>query len=266
VRKGNFTFNDEFDDVSGQAKAFIHGCLEVNPDRRLNATKALDHGWFGGVVSRRSERPLSAGMLRRMSGFHAEGLLKKAALMAIAREADDDTIDRLRMIFQALDADHTGTLSLAELQAGMTQAGIANDKLAGLVQFAEGGRVDYSTFLAATMDRRVYLQEDACWAAFSLFDSDGDGRITMRDLLDVFSSAEDVLGREALESVLGEVDLGGKGSVDFNEFMAMMQAVRDATPCPSVARPSSAASMRSLAPSSIIEFVGDVEEEDEEWV
>lgn len=268
VRRGSFTFNDEFEDVSEQAKLFINGCLELNPDARLTATGALDHVWLCRAVPWHSlfpgsERPLSAGMLRRMSGFHAEGLLKKAALLAIAREADDDMIRRLRLTFESLDTDRTGTLSLAELQAGMTQAGIADDKLAGLVQFAEGGRVDYSTFLAATMDRRVYLQEDACWAAFSLFDSDGDGRITLRDLVDVFNSAEDVIGREALESVLGEVDLGGKGSVDFKEFMAMMQAVRDATPCSSVARPSSAASARSFAAASIIE--GD-EEEEEEWV
>lgn len=266
VRTGKFTFNDEFEDVSGQAKEFIHGCLEISPDRRLTATKALDHAWLGGAAPWcSSERPLSAGMLRRMSSFHAQGLLRKAALMAIAREADDEMIDRLRRTFETLDADRTGTLSLAELQAGMSQAGLADDKLAGLVRFAEGGRVDYSTFLAATLDRRVYLQEDACWAAFSLFDSDGDGRITLSDLVDVFNSAEDAIGREALESVLGEVDLGVRGFVDFKEFMVMMQALRDVTPCPSVARPSSAASIRSFAPTSIIEAFGE-EEDEEEWV
>ena len=34
---------------------------------------------------------------------------------------------------------------------------------------------DYTEFLAAAMDKKLYLQRDFCWAAFSLFDQDGSG-------------------------------------------------------------------------------------------
>jgi len=44
------------------------------------------------------------------------------------------------------------------------------------------GAINYTEFLAASLDRRAYLREDVCWTAFSVFDLDGDGRISVEDL------------------------------------------------------------------------------------
>ena len=36
------------------------------------------------------------------------------------------------------------------------------------------GNIDYTEFLAATLDKRMYIQEDVCWSAFRVFDRSVD--------------------------------------------------------------------------------------------
>merc|ERR1712093_971391 len=50
------------------------------------------------------------------------------------------------------------------------------------------GKIDYTEFVAATMDKRSYIQEDACWSAFRLFDADGNGVITLDELRQLLSA------------------------------------------------------------------------------
>ena len=40
------------------------------------------------------------------------------------------------------------------------------------------GVIDYTEFLAATLDKKAYIQEDVCWSAFRVFDRNGDGVLT----------------------------------------------------------------------------------------
>lgn len=44
------------------------------------------------------------------------------------------------------------------------------------------GRVSYSEFLAATLNRKFYLNENRMREAFARLDVDGDGRITLENM------------------------------------------------------------------------------------
>ena len=39
------------------------------------------------------------------------------------------------------------------------------------------GQIDYTEFIAATLDSQVYLREEYLMAAFNMFDTDGSGKI-----------------------------------------------------------------------------------------
>merc|ERR1712087_255606 len=89
------------------------------------------------------------------------------------------------------------------------------------------GQIDYTEFLAATLDKKLYLQEDVCWSAFRLFDKNGDGKISKDELKQVLheggSDIADAIGKE-LEAIMSDVDANGDGEIDFQEFMAMMRS------------------------------------------
>lgn len=58
--------------------------------------------------------------------------------------------------------------------------------------------------------------------AFSLFDRDGDGSISSRELGTVMRSLGQNPTEAELQSMVAELDTNGSGTVDFPEFLALM--------------------------------------------
>ncbi|KAE9445816.1 hypothetical protein C3L33_22294, partial [Rhododendron williamsianum] len=58
--------------------------------------------------------------------------------------------------------------------------------------------------------------------AFSLFDKDGDGCITVEELATVIRSLDQNPTEEELEDMITEVDADGNGTIEFKEFLNLM--------------------------------------------
>ncbi|KAF0907267.1 hypothetical protein E2562_015769 [Oryza meyeriana var. granulata] len=58
--------------------------------------------------------------------------------------------------------------------------------------------------------------------AFSLFDKDGDGTITSKELGTVMRSLGQEPTEEELREMVAEVDADGSGSIDFDEFLSLL--------------------------------------------
>ncbi|CAD5123113.1 DgyrCDS11487 [Dimorphilus gyrociliatus] len=58
--------------------------------------------------------------------------------------------------------------------------------------------------------------------AFALFDKDGDGVITTKELGTVMRSLGQNPSDTELQDMINEVDVDGNGTIDFNEFLSMM--------------------------------------------
>eukprot|EP00092_Neocalanus_flemingeri_P009708 GFUD01010456.1.p1 GENE.GFUD01010456.1~~GFUD01010456.1.p1 ORF type:complete len:176 (+),score=62.40 GFUD01010456.1:114-641(+) len=65
-------------------------------------------------------------------------------------------------------------------------------------------------------------QVETSMEAFKLFDQDGDGTITTEELRDVMNSLGRNPTQEELKDMINEMDVDGNGTIDFTEFMAMM--------------------------------------------
>ncbi|GAV57538.1 EF_hand_5 domain-containing protein [Cephalotus follicularis] len=58
--------------------------------------------------------------------------------------------------------------------------------------------------------------------AFSLFDKDGDGCITIEELATVIKSLDQTPTEEELQDMIREVDADGNGTIEFEEFLNLM--------------------------------------------
>ena len=58
--------------------------------------------------------------------------------------------------------------------------------------------------------------------AFALFDKDGDGTISTKELGTVMNSLGQKPTSAELEAMIKEIDTDGNGEIDFDEFLAMM--------------------------------------------
>merc|ERR1740121_2114531 len=186
--------------------------------------------WTG--VSRATNAPLPTNFVPRLRRFRCRSKFSKAVLHVIASQLNEGQIKGLRETFLSLDNNGDGLLTLAELKNGLSQAGIT-DLPQDLKQIMEGidadgsGVIDYTEFLAATIEKRLYIQEDVCWTAFRVFDMNGDGKITPNELRMVLNNGnmESVVDINATAELLKEVDRNGDGAIDFKEFMGMMRGM-----------------------------------------
>merc|ERR1711865_1287891 len=154
---------------------------------------------------------------------------KKVALHVIASQLGEEQIKTLRDTFMKLDSNGDGKMTVAELKEGISKAGLKEippDLKAIMDDIdADGsGEIDYTEFLAATLDKKTYMQEDVCWNAFKNFDRNNDGKISQEELKIVLgdTSVQNVCSAEVAE-ILKSYDGNGDGVIDFQEFMMLMR-------------------------------------------
>jgi len=229
VRLGNFSFNaTDWKSISEDAKILIRMLLKMNPKDRYTAEQCLNHEWIKNLAPKGTEANLDQKFVSNLRLFRSQNKLKKAALQCIAGQLPDSHIKQLRDTFMALDSNGDGNLTLAEMKEGLKRA---FDKIPDDLQQimedidADGsGCIDYTEFLAATLDKKLYTQEDMCWSAFRVFDKNGDGKISQDELKEVLGD-EDIQSEfhTSLAELMKQIDENGDGMIDFSEFMAMMR-------------------------------------------
>jgi len=229
VRAGKFSYApEEWDQISADAKDLVTNLLWMDPVARCNAEQALSHKWTKEQAP--SASTIRLDVVSNLRKFQGQNMLKKAALHFIAGQLDTKQIRQLRETFEALDDNGNGQLTVAEMRDGISRMGLTEipDDLTQLMNSMDtdgSGVIDYTEFLAASLDKKMYLQRDVCWQAFSLFDRDGSGTISKEELRLVLgeSEVEGSLGSKAVADLLLDIDCNGDGMIDFDEFMTMMK-------------------------------------------
>ena len=106
-------------------------------------------------------------------------------MTAIAVQSCPHDVRNLKEIFIALDTNGDGSLSFREIEEGLKRLHICNKEqiMAHLreVDTDLSGSIDYTEFLAATMDPSQNLRRKYLRAAFDMFDTDGSGSIDYRE-------------------------------------------------------------------------------------
>lgn len=110
-------------------------------------------------------------------------------------------------------------ISFDELQNGLGERENAEELLQILkaADTDDSGTINYTEFLAATMDAQTFLREDYLKTAFQLFDKDNSGSIDKSELGILLSGEEfkDVYTEAQLNAAISEVDENGDGEIDF---------------------------------------------------
>ena len=187
-------------------------------------------------VSRGKE--VSAQNLENMQRFCKSNKLKKLAIHISASHLSAPEVLRMKEMFELIDKDKSGVVSLAELKQAMQElmttggyrarAAIPQDveRLMEMLDVDGTATISYPEFIAAMTDRKHYTTDSTCLAVFRSFDRNGDGHINRAELSQALRSESfkdlDFNLFPAIEEVLAS-DKDGDGTLDFEEFKAMMK-------------------------------------------
>jgi len=148
-------------------------------------------------------------------------------LTAISVQASPDDIKELKNLFMSLDKNGDGSLTLDELREGLR--GKENgETLLEIMKSADtdgSGEINYTEFIAATIDTTVFLREDYLRTAFNMFDKDNSGKIDNEEVLSLLAgdNFDNLISKDAIKQAMNEIDANGDGEIDFEEFMEMMK-------------------------------------------
>ena len=121
----------------------------------------------------------------------------------LVKTASEDDVKDLKLQFQAIDTDGTGMILASELTAILKKQDMnVSDadvlEIINQMDYHGNQKINYSEFLAATMDVRNFLTDSRLKAVFQQFDTDNSGNITAENI----KLAMQKLGKEIS---LGEV-------------------------------------------------------------
>lgn len=90
------------------------------------------------------------------------------------------------------------------------------------LDFADNKMINYSEFLAATINVKDYLDDARLEAIFSQFDVDNCGKITNADLKQAFSKFGRDISDAEIKNIMFEHDITGDHALSLEEFKKMI--------------------------------------------
>lgn len=258
ILNGGFQFKGSvWDAVSDDAADFIQDLLSYEPNNRPTAEQALQHPWLQNSRKRVSSAfkkratDSTRSYLNNLKNFNATSKLKQATCAFIASQLclkqEKEEIDE---VFRALDTNCDGKLNKDEVKNGYFDFYGKHledeelDKMFQQICTAGTGAISYSEFVVAAMFEKNLLDNSRLQAAFCMFDSDGDGMITVdnfKTVLNFFreeTDGDDEVDDYILEKVIKQVDSDGDDRISYQDFQEMMFRTVAVNPPPSVAQPA----------------------------
>eukprot|EP00877_Chromochloris_zofingiensis_P003189 jgi/Chrzof1/12871/Cz07g10120.t1 len=233
----------ELQSLSSAARDFLERLLQRNPVMRPCAADALELPWVKDEGAA-SEAPLNGSVVQRLQRFATYTHLKQVVLGMITEEmrARGQAISlnsALQDLFSAYDTDRSGSISFEELTDGLKRHGyvVTESEVRQLMEKMDmdhDGNVGGVEFLATLIDWQQMMQHHEWQSyvdyAFNRMDLDGDGFISLEELLSELPAAylgdgdsdEDERVTEA-KRMLREADENGDGKISKEEFSNLLR-------------------------------------------
>ena len=226
ISQKKFNFPEKkWSTISKEAKDLISHMIAPE-NERYTAKQVLQHPWFKNA----SNVPISATNFN--TAFFVDYVkgsqLKKMSLLYIASRLDENEIENLKKAFEAFDICKDGQITYQELRQGLLQLKThkLNDndiiQLFKSIDVDQNGKIDYTEFLAATIQKINYLKNERLYEAFCMFDKNKSGTITKEELLEALKAEKSQ--EKEIEKYIKAVDKNGDGKIDYKEFLELMGA------------------------------------------
>lgn len=224
VMKMEYDFDeDEWKSVSQSAKDLIKKMI-TEASLRPSAKEILQDPWILSLSDPNSGKNLLP-IIENISYFRTAVRLQKVVLAYMATHMTDQKINQLQKTFLQLDTDNDGKLSFEEFSSAFDSNCFKPEEIKEMmnsVDLDQDGYVEYTEFLASSIDENIYLQEDNLLDTFNNFDKNKSGKFSASELKEMLEFELHGCDEKILEEMIGSADLDNDHEIDFNEYMKLM--------------------------------------------
>ncbi|KAG2644550.1 calcium-dependent protein kinase 22-like [Panicum virgatum] len=231
LRGGINLQRDPWPKVSQNAKDLVKKMLDPDPRTRLTAKQVLEHPWLKNA-DKASNVSLGEVVRSRLKQFSSMNKFKKKALGVVAMNLPVEEIDKYTQMFNTMDKDNDGNLSLEELKEGFRINGqpVPEEEIKMLLEAGDidgNGTLDCEEFVTVLLHIKKMSNDEYLPKAFKFFDKDGNGFIEMEELMEALGDGELKTNGKVVNDIICEVDKDKDGRISYPEFELMMKGGSD---------------------------------------
>ena len=141
----------------------------------------------------------------------------------------EQQVKDLQSAFDLFDKDGDGTITIDELETVMRSLDLhpTRAELQDMINEVDvdgSGKIEFTEFIQLMSVKGAPSNpDDEIYAAFKVFDKDGNGFISPAELRHVLMHIGEKLTDDEIDEMIREADVDGDGSINYEEFVAMMQ-------------------------------------------
>lgn len=222
IQNYDYSFSNKWKLVSNEAKDLISHML-VPERNRYNTKQVLAHPWLQKYKEDMKINPCLD--INIMKSYGKMNYFKKNILTFIASRLDENNndINRINQYFKLFDKDYDGQISLEEFQDVLVNMNMEKNEITEIfnsLDINKNGFINYTEFVAAFLEKDIYLSTEAINEAFTFFDKNHKGTISKEDIIDIFEMKNKK--NENIERFFNEKNINKEGHIDRVTFEKIM--------------------------------------------
>ena len=222
IQNYDYSFSNKWKLVSNEAKDLISHML-VPERNRYNTKQVLAHPWLQKYKEDMKINPCLD--INIMKSYGKMNYFKKNILTFIASRLDENNndINRINQYFKLFDKDYDGQISLEEFQDVLVNMNMEKNEITDIfnsLDINKNGFINYTEFVAAFLEKDIYLSTEAINEAFTFFDKNHKGTISKEDIIDIFEMKNKK--NENIERFFNEKNINKEGHIDRVTFEKIM--------------------------------------------
>jgi serine/threonine protein kinase len=223
----------QWDKISPEGRDLLKSMLEVDFERRVTCSQALSHPWFSRILNnnaRADHRPFKT-VKTSLQNLNSKEKLKQAVFSyIISFFHTNQELKTMKTAFEYLDRRKEGRLSFKEVREGFQQthgiqiSDIEFNNVIVDVDKDQRGKIQFSEVLGIKKSQKNYLSEQNLKYAFTNFDKENNGCISIHDLRITLSACHNKYIKTLL-SRLAQEDDHSSNMISFENFYLTLNSV-----------------------------------------